>query len=363
MIIKGISDFVEAETQIWEECLIGISKRKESIFLEFESDYEPEIKIKAIYDSLDEKMQLKLIQLLYGILKRIDVIEENYYSVTSIIGSLELIKPNDFNNTLQELIRIEKFELFNQTNSKINLHIRLLLIYQNLITEDTSILFVRNYYLEKFKNLTFSLHPNFFNAALNFFNKRGEEFFSSLNLLIPIADTKEKKFRLILALDEQSRCVKSYIPIFNWIYIEALKVKKNGETSQCLKDFSYHIIDWIDREIKIGNEDEILLLIKAKAEYISIESFPFETYNLFPQVLNNKSLNLESSSNLFFQSFNIYSYKEYYMNIDRYGNDYLLSFSLGKKGVFSSDPGKHIVIPKNMYKFGIKSFEFHELNV
>ena len=106
MIIQGLEILLTRKEL--EDVVVKICNNK-FVSLEFDQSYEPEIKLKIIYDLLydisfkqshkDDEVSIDkyYIDILYGILRRYDVTERNYNVIYHIVLTIELIKPNDVN--------------------------------------------------------------------------------------------------------------------------------------------------------------------------------------------------------------------------------------------------------------------------
>lgn len=276
MIVKGLENINKLDDL---EILIVKICTNRYVDIEFDESYEPEIKLKIIYDNLFQKSvnsnlnenicsfsQVQLVDNFYSILRRYDVSQINYTLFYHLILAIELIRPSDQNNIIRSLIQEAKFIHLSSIEDEFNLHLKLIDVYLKNISDTENIFFVGNYLQDEFAKDRLNKYPIFFTILLRYYINFGNknEFFWVLESIITKIDSDDKFFQVVLAIDEYTRFKKSYSDFYTWMKIDMKKSFKKLDKKISLA-FLKHIVDWANRKKNIDKSKYIdLILIQAK---------------------------------------------------------------------------------------------------
>jgi hypothetical protein len=274
MIISGILNYPTTRSSL--ELLVVNICLDRPIPIEFDYAYDPEIKLKLIYNYLYE-LQLKqespffkedlsnlFLETLFSLLKLKDPIEINFRIFYIIILAIDLIKPNDDKNIIRNLIRDAKFIHCKNQHFNSNLHFKLIDTYMGLISENENISFLDNYINTLLKSETDKEYFELITCALRFnlnFNTKSD-YYNVLELIMYRCKNEDAFYKIFFSIDEYVRKKLSYLDFYQWYKTQTrIIAKKQSDKSSSLNVFNVFLLDWIERRKKIDNSKFINLIL------------------------------------------------------------------------------------------------------
>lgn len=315
----------------------------EFIDIQFDYPYEPEIKLKMIYEelktaahhSITDAESLKgldklFISAVHSALKKIPAVNSNFNTIHRLLLLIDLIKPVDSNKIIKAILEQSKFIHLTAEFNNYNLHIELLNVYLGLISENEEISFVENYLNSEVQQNRLFQFPNFIAIFLRFYIKfRRTDYFLALETLIPFIDNEDKSFRIIISLNEYIKAQRSYRDLLTWLVndFEALYQKNKTNTARLVL---YTIADWIKKK-RNADKNKYLLLISAELVIINDEE---DITGIYPHLKEfcasdwSNKLELKSVKNDFFEFIKKLKQSKFHIEylIEPGGNDYFVVY-------------------------------------
>lgn len=368
MKINGIENLIKYPNLL-EGYIVKICNRN-YVDLEFRNEYEPEIKLKLMFDyfSLNSKdlydknpgryYQEYFVETLFGILKRFDCRDSNYDIFYHVLLSLELIKPQDINNILRLLIHERKFFILQSDNYKINLQIKLLSIYLDNVTGSENINFIKEFLLSEFELNKYNAFPVFDTIFLRYFIRFGSDsnFFSVLEDLIRRKSTKLNLFQFSISIEEFLRIKMSYESFYLWL---RNVIRQNLEMDAPIFDFINKCVYPIINNLARKKINKIFLLMIAEIGLIDLnERFNniIESLQEFSNFKSTILLNNISLAKYFAEFILLLELKGYTLSIDRRNQD--VHFYKPEYKVFESADEPNIIHLENELYLNLISLKY-----
>ncbi|MGB5026531.1 MAG: hypothetical protein WBO44_14335 [Saprospiraceae bacterium] len=328
MIIKNIDTLI-SYPNLWEEYIEKICRR-EYIDLEFDNDYEPEIKLKLFYENIkistkasntnfsSLKLHEQFVEILFGILRRFDTSNINYDVFYHVLLALELIKPQDKNNVLRLLIQENKFVFVESLNYKINLQLKLVSIFLNNLTDSENINFIGEYLYKESISKRYISFPVFNTILLRYLIrfKSDSDYFSMVESLIHEKTSKHEVLQLIVSIEEYLRIKMSYVNFYLWV-VKVLRQDLECDTLLC--NFIYKNIYPVINNIAKNSNNKIFYLLLAEINLLELDNCLDDvivSLQKFSDTPLNPLVNESALSNYFTDIMFLIECKGYEMSID-----------------------------------------------
>lgn len=254
----GKSDHLEYN--VWEEVVYRICNSK-YVNIEFAADFEPEFKLKYLYDHFRESnssLARDFGKLIYSLLNKIRSSQENFDIINSIILFLELTHLPDEAGIIKKLVNSKKFINLTSPNG-LNLHMSLLNLCMLMAVDIEGVKFAGNYIDHEVNQGKLFDYPSFFNVSLRYFARFYPElYFHYFEKYLARADSDKKIARLIYSIAEFERENRSLENVYSWL---SKSFAGPGEFHQNKRNFITDLYKWADRKFEVQKDPRLSLIL------------------------------------------------------------------------------------------------------